>query len=59
MNPGITYQVEFSSDLINWTAGGVLLSTTPIDSTWEQVRFEDFVTSSQASARYCRVTVRP
>lgn len=56
-NPGITYQVEFSVDLANWTTNSGLLRTTPIDSIWERVSYEDTVTSRQMNARFCRVTV--
>jgi len=56
-NPGIIYQVEFSSDLTHWTTNASLLSTTPIDSIWERVCYEDSVSRSQADARFSRVTV--
>jgi len=59
MNAGITYQVEFSGNLGNWTISNALVSTTPIDSMWERVRYEDLVLQTQAPARFCRVTVRP
>ena len=59
MNPGITYQVEFSGNLSDWTTNALLISTTPIDSIMERVRFEDTLTQNQAISRFGRVTVRP
>ncbi|MFA6546102.1 MAG: fibronectin type III domain-containing protein, partial [Limisphaerales bacterium] len=56
--PGIVYQVEFSPDLVNWSTNATLVSTTPIDSNWERVRYEDVLNLNQASFRYSRVTVR-
>ena len=58
MNPGITYQVEFSANFSDWTANATLLSTTAIDSIWERVRYEDTTTLNQAAVRFCRVAVR-
>ncbi|MDB6155937.1 MAG: hypothetical protein JWL90_4390, partial [Chthoniobacteraceae bacterium] len=39
--PGIVYVVEFSSDLKNWNEGGIEVSVTDIDPTWERVVVED------------------
>ncbi len=39
--PGLRYVVEFSSDLITWDSGGVLLEQTSINPTWERTCFED------------------
>ncbi|MBC8010353.1 MAG: hypothetical protein H7067_09675 [Burkholderiales bacterium] len=39
--PGIRYEVEFSSDLVTWTSGGVLLERTSLNTAWERTRFED------------------
>jgi hypothetical protein len=57
MKPGITYQVQFSSDLAAWTTSGNLVSTTPVDSIWERVRYEDSSTTVQSQMRFGRVAV--
>jgi hypothetical protein len=58
MNPGITYAVQFASDLSNWqSTSGILVETASIDSLWERVRYEDSVTAQPNSARFGRVVV--
>ncbi|CAM2769904.1 hypothetical protein [Rariglobus hedericola] len=57
-NPSVTYQVEYSSDLVNWQAGGTLLDQTAVDSIWERVRFQDTQTATETNARrFARVRV--
>jgi hypothetical protein len=56
--PGITYAVEFSSDLINgpWAANASATeSVTTIDATFERVTVTDSVTG--ATTRFVRVKV--
>jgi hypothetical protein len=36
-NPGVTYTVEFSSDLKIWTAASLPETVVSIDDTWERV----------------------
>ena len=57
MNPGITYQVEFSGNATTWTTNASLIDTTSIDPIWERVRYQDTVTMDQAQSRFCRVKV--
>jgi hypothetical protein len=58
-NPGISYQVEFSANLLSWTTNAIPISTTSIDGIWERVCVEDTLSTGQAEARFCRVAVRP
>lgn len=55
LNPGVTYHVQFSNDLMDWAAAGWEISSTPLNDTWELVRYCDGVTTSQI--RFCRVGV--
>lgn len=55
--PGITYRVEFSDDFRNWSAGGTLTTSRPIDAVWEKVEFEDSVSGAGRAHRYIRVVV--
>ncbi len=55
-NPNITYVVEFSTDLVTWTAGGTVVQLQPIDNTWERVRYQDDVTGLPAR-RFARVRI--
>jgi hypothetical protein len=59
LNPGITYTVEFSNDLVTWTPGGTLIQTQAIDSVWERVRYQDDLTLPNATAplRFARVLI--
>ena len=55
--PGITYRIEFSSDLTNaanWTASGTEV-VTPIDATWERVKVTD--SSSNPTTRFGRLVI--
>jgi hypothetical protein len=56
-NPGITYTVQFSGDVSNWSTGGTHVRTTPIDSTWERVIYEDPSAAGVLTSRFCRVTI--
>lgn len=55
-NPGITYEVQFSDDLVEWDGGGELVSIRDIDYRWEAVTWRDQVPLQKA--RYCRVAIR-
>jgi hypothetical protein len=56
--PGITYQVVFGNDLINWTPNPAAVeSATPIDDTWERVTVTDTVASPVTPNRFCRLKV--
>lgn len=57
MNPGVVYQVEFASDLSHWSSAPSPASITPVDSIWERVRYEDTLSCSNATARFCRISV--
>lgn len=57
MNPGLAYQVQFSSDLLHWVNSAEPVSVVPIDSMWERVRCEDVIARDQAAGRFCRVLV--
>jgi hypothetical protein len=57
MNPGITYRAQFCHDLWSWQDAPAVLTTTPIDSIWERVRYEDAIQANQAPARFGRVIV--
>jgi hypothetical protein len=55
--PGITYRVEFTSDINNsagWTAGGTE-TVTPIDDVWERVKVTD--AALNPDARFGRLVV--
>jgi len=53
---GLTYSVEFSSDLITWSAGGILSSET-INSRWQRVKVMDPIPTSTVSSRHTRLRV--
>ena len=55
MNPGVTYQVQFSDDLNAWTISTGVVSITSLDEIWEVVRYTG--TSVGGNARFCRVVV--
>ncbi len=55
-NPGITYTVEFSSDLKNWTVADQPETVVSIDETWERVFIKDDATIG-ASKRMGRVKI--
>lgn len=57
MQPGISYEVQFSHDALNWESSGLHVSTAPIDDLWERVYYMDSLGVSNAASRYCRVTV--
>jgi hypothetical protein len=59
LNPGITYTVQFSSDLVNWTDSGTLVQSTAIDTIWQRVRYQDTtpVAAGASHARFARVMV--
>lgn len=55
-NPNITYVVEFSTDLVTWTAGGTVVQLQSIDNTWERVRYQDDMAGLLAR-RFARVRI--
>jgi kumamolisin len=60
-DPSLTYTVQVSTDLVNWTAGGTLYSSTPI-SGGTQVTYRDTVALPQSgatnvTARFMRLQV--
>ena len=59
LNPGVTYTVEFSNDLVTWTPGGTLILTQSIDSIWERVRYQDDISLPNPATlrRFARVIV--
>ena len=57
MNPGVSYHVQFSSDLTSWTSSGVEVTRIPIDAVWERVCYEDRVDAPEATPRFARVGV--
>ena len=48
-DPNFTYTVQVSTDLVNWTAGGTLYSSTPV-AGGTQVTYRDTVALPQAGA---------
>jgi hypothetical protein len=57
-NPGVVYQVEFSSDLVGWAINPLSTeSATDIDATLERVTVTDSLSTSSASRRFARVRV--
>ena len=59
--PGLTYVVEFGSDLGDWTPADLATQTTsvvPIDGSWERVVVEDTVLTQIGERRYGRVRIR-
>ena len=54
-NPGVSYEVQFSSDLVGFVPEGAAVQITPIDSVWERVVWEDIVSAEQAASRFVRV----
>jgi hypothetical protein len=55
-NPGITYDVQFSDDLVTWASGGTQTSVGSVDDTWELAKFTDSSVARQH--RFCRVAIR-
>ncbi len=54
--PGLRYEVEFSNDLLTWTAGGVLKEQTSLNSLWERACLEDGQSlADENPRRYVRV----
>jgi hypothetical protein len=56
-NPGINYQVQFSSSFGSWETGGAEVQAAPIDDTWERVVWEDQLTLDESPRRFARVKV--
>ncbi|MCX6879010.1 MAG: choice-of-anchor D domain-containing protein, partial [Verrucomicrobia bacterium] len=54
-NPGITYQTEFSSNLVSWVDLTLFAVATSIDETWERVVVDD--PYSWVSKRFGRMKV--
>ena len=55
VNPHITYEVQFSSDLGGFAAAGSALQVTSIDSVWERVIWQDDPAAGMAECRFARV----
>jgi kumamolisin len=59
-DPSLTYTVQVSTDLVNWTSGGTLYASTPV-SGGTQVTYRDTVAIPQSGAantsRFMRVQV--
>jgi len=56
--PGIVYNVEFSSDLINWsTPANAAEAVEEIDGVWQRVRFYDPFAPVHGAPRFGRVRV--
>ncbi len=53
---GLTYLVEFSQDLVQWSGGGIV-STESINSRWERVKTLDPVSATTSPGRYVRLRV--
>jgi len=51
---GISYEVQWSSDLTSWSTGEIVTQTFPIDSEWERVIATD---PGSGSRRFARVVV--
>jgi hypothetical protein len=56
-DPGISYSVEFSSNLVQWAAEGSAATVRWVDDVWELVIWEDSVKLSESPRRYARVKV--
>jgi hypothetical protein len=53
---GLTYQAEFSSDLVVWEAAGTEIATS-INSRWDRVKIADLETIAAESKRFVRLRV--
>lgn len=53
--PGITYDVQFSSNLVDWTSINHIIELTSVSTTWERVALEDSV--PVAGPRFVRIKV--
>ncbi|MFH1498356.1 MAG: fibronectin type III domain-containing protein [Verrucomicrobiota bacterium] len=54
-NPKLRYEIEYSSDLINWTPGGTMIDQTSVDNLWERVCIEDSASTTGQKQRFVRV----
>ncbi|MDB6004807.1 MAG: hypothetical protein JWR15_1794 [Prosthecobacter sp.] len=55
--PGVSYQVEFSSDLSGFAPGGSAVQVVSIDANLERVVWEDDVSLNEAGRRFARVKI--
>jgi hypothetical protein len=55
--PGVSYQVEFSSDLKNFAPSGSQVQVVAIDANFERVTWEDGVSLNDMPARFARVKI--
>lgn len=55
-NPGITYRLQFSNDLLEWADAETASSSSSIDDIWERVVYIDRNSQSKTK-RFCRVVV--
>jgi len=51
--PGITYEVQFSPNLVDWTTNNSVMALVSVDTIWERVAIEDSVPVS--GPRFVRV----
>lgn len=58
-NPGISYSVEFSSNLKTWNAVGSEILATPINEDFEYVVWEDSNETSSNRLRFVQIRVIP
>lgn len=56
-NPGVVYEVQFSSGLTAFAPAGAAVQVTSIDSTFERVVWEDVVSVGQTPSRFARISV--
>ena len=53
---GLTYTAQFSSDLVNWSAGD-LPTVIPINTRWDRVKVVDTVVATSTPKRFARIKV--
>ena len=55
--PGVSYQVEFCSDLSSFAPAGSQVQVNAIDANFERVTWEDSVSLNDVPARFARVKI--
>ena len=55
--PGVSYQVEFCSDLKSFAPSGSQVQVVAIDANFERVTWEDGVSLNDMPARFARVKI--
>ncbi len=56
LDPGITYLIQFSDDLMEWHTAGHIVAVEDLDQVWQRVRFEDEEDHTR-SMRFGRVAI--